>query len=408
MQKGGSVVTESPKWGITEHFGRIQRGTTQVCLDNASLRAYKINALILLGEDLSEDEIKTMSLDSYGQYEKERMEKNAWHVCKQLAERIDDAPVLKDYNTSRRVGRVSLPKSYSFLMLLSLIRTEMLQKTVMPKYPVRHILVRIESFIEDHYARGELFLEFCRDACKEQRDASSTLCSWCTINRWVGPETERIHQPAPDKQNTGHFIDVHETPTTGRTPDDYQPRKCLKDLYEQKAISAGNPNTIAAFCATYDVEEKHVIEYLGHLNDINIRDIRTREAKEKRRLEGELTYKDYQWGKLIENGKVEKLKVKQLDLYLKEHGLTTVGLKLDKRKAICFHYYRQKSSGNGNELSSSEEESEESDTESDDDENSEDDLVIADLDEQSTVRMPVLTFVPDDQIAEVTVQAHTI
>ena len=41
-------------------------------------------------------------------------------------------------------------------------------------------------------------------------------------------------------------------------------------------------------------------------------------------------------------------------------------------------------------------------------ENSEDDLVIADLDEQSTVRMPVLTFVPDDQIAEVTVQAHTI
>ena len=51
---------------------------------------------------------------------------------------------------------------------------------------------------------------------------------------------------------------------------------------------------------------------------------------------------------------------------------------------------------------------EESDTESDDDENSEDDLVIADLYEQSAVRMPVLTFVPDDQIAEVTVQAHTI
>ena len=102
-------------------------------------------------------------------------------------------------------------------------------------------------------------------------------------------------------------MDVYETPTKGRTPDDYQPRKCLKDLYEQNAITA--------FCATYNVEKKHVIEYLGHLNDINIRkDIRTREAKEKRRLEGELTYKDYQWGTLIENGKVEKLKVKQLDL----------------------------------------------------------------------------------------------
>ena len=77
------------------------------------------------------------------------------------------------------------------------------------------------------------------------------------------------------------------------------------------------------------------------------------------------------------------------------------------QKAIRYHYYQQRSLGNGNELSSSEEESEESDTELDDDEDSEDDLVIADLDEQSTVRMPVLTFVPDDQIAEVTVQANT-
>ena len=154
-------------------------------------------------------------------------------------------------------------------------------------------------------------------------------------------------------------MDEYETPTTRRTPDNYQPRKYLKDLYEQNTISAGNPNTIAAFCAMYNVEEKHVIEHLGHLNDINIRkDIRTREAKEKRRLEGELTYKDYQWGTLTENGKVEKLKVKQLDLYLKEHGLTTVGLKLDNIKAIRFHYYRQKSPGNGDELSSSEEESE--------------------------------------------------
>ena len=151
-------------------------------------------------------------------------------------------------------------------------------------------------------------------------------------------------------------------------------------MYEQNAISADNPNTTADFCATHNVEEKHVIEYLGHLNDINIRkDIRTRAAKEKRKLEDELTYKDYQYGIRIENGKVGKLKVRQLDLYFLEHGLATVGLNLDKIKAIRFHYYRQKSPGNGNELSSSEEESEESNTESDDDENSEDDLVIADL-----------------------------
>ena len=80
-------------------------------------------------------------------------------------------------------------------------------------------------------------------------------------------------------------MDVYKTQTIDRTPDDYLPTKCLKDLYEQNAISADNPNTIADFCAIYNVEEKHVIEYLGHLNDFNIRkDIRTRAAKEKRKL----------------------------------------------------------------------------------------------------------------------------
>ena len=108
------------------------------------------------------------------------------------------------------------------------------------------------------------------------------------------------------------------------------------------------------FSVTYNVEEKHVFEFLNHLNDIEIRkDIRAREAMEKKRLEEELTY---EWSTLIEKNKVQKLKVKQLDLYLKEHVLTTVGRKLDKIKVIRCHYYRQKSPGKGNaELSSSEE-----------------------------------------------------
>ena len=52
---------------------------------------------------------------------------------------------------------------------------------------------------------------------------------------------------------------------------------------------------------------------------------------------------------------------------------------------------------------SSEEDNEQSDTVSDHKENSEDDLVIADLDEQSIIQMPFLTFVPDEEIAEITV-----
>ena len=31
-QKGGSVVSENPKRGISENFRRIQRGSTEICL----------------------------------------------------------------------------------------------------------------------------------------------------------------------------------------------------------------------------------------------------------------------------------------------------------------------------------------------------------------------------------------
>lgn len=76
---------------------RTNSAISDALVDGATLEWEKYRRF----EDLSEDEIKAMSLHSYEQYEKERVEKNAWHVCKQVAERIDDAPVLKDYISSR-------------------------------------------------------------------------------------------------------------------------------------------------------------------------------------------------------------------------------------------------------------------------------------------------------------------
>ena len=81
--------------------------------------------------------------------------------------------------------------------------------------------------------------------------------------------------------------------------------------YSVSVINDGD--SIKSFCSKYNVDEKHA----------------------------ERTYKDFKWDvTLIESGKIEKLKVKQLDFYLKEHGLTTIGRKLDKVKAIRCHYYR--------------------------------------------------------------------
>ena len=102
---------------------------------------------------------------------------------------------------------------------------------------VKLLLVLIASNISPATSLDLSFLRSKYVLCCKR--FSSNLCSWCSNNRWVGPETERIPQPVPDPNNRGHF----------RTPDDYLSRKCLKDLYEEHPVSIINDgNTIKSFC----------------------------------------------------------------------------------------------------------------------------------------------------------------
>ena len=139
-------------------------------------------------EDLTKEEIKNMSLHTYEEYEKKRMEKNAWHVCKMVAERIDEAPVLNEYINSR----VSEPPEELFFFNsteLNTYRNASVNNKM--QVPGSAYFTKIEKFIDKHYLAGELFMEFCRIACKEQREGRIILCSWCSSKRWVGPETDR-------------------------------------------------------------------------------------------------------------------------------------------------------------------------------------------------------------------------
>ena len=124
-------------------------------------------------------------------------------------------------------------------------------------------------------------MEICRDSSKETEELSSDLSPLCYENRWVGPPTEIIPQPLSDPENPGHYMDVYDSPTQDengerRTSDDYLPRKCLKDLYGKKAINQENPDNIKAFSAKFCVEEKLVIDYLSHLQDIDHRKVEKR------------------------------------------------------------------------------------------------------------------------------------
>ena len=80
-------------------------------------------------------------------------------------------------------------------------------------------------------------------------------------------------------------------------------------------------------------------DYLRHLQDMEIRkDIRAREKEKDKGKE----YKDFSWSDIITDGKLSKSRVRELDLYLTQHGLNTTGLKPDKVKAISCHYFRGK------------------------------------------------------------------
>ena len=102
---------------------------------------------------------------------------------------------------------------------------------------------------------------------------------------------------------------------------------------------------------------------------------------------------------------MEKLRVRELDLYLNKHGLTTVGRKLDKVKAIRCHCYRHnKEAVITEELSSDEDEVESEDEEFESEEaESDNGFVFADLDEQSSPSATI-QFISDEQITAVVVQ----
>ena len=102
---------------------------------------------------------------------------------------------------------------------------------------------------------------------------------------------------------------------------------------------------------------------------------------------------------------MEKLQERELDLYLNKHGLTTVGRKLDKVKAIRCHYYRHnKDAVITDELSSDEDDVESEDEEFESEEaESDNDFVFADLDKRSSPSATI-QFISDEKITAVVVQ----
>ena len=126
-------------------------------------------------------------------------------------------------------------------------------------------------------------------------------------------------RPYPDysKLRDSHYLPSTKTPTSGRKPDDYQPRAQIKQLFREGKLKARDKKTVKEFSEKYIVSEKLVANYIEHLSDIEmIKDKRLTDNNRKRTERKQQEYKDIDWDDLYHRNQMSSLRVGELELYI--------------------------------------------------------------------------------------------
>ncbi|CAB4041881.1 Transient receptor potential cation channel subfamily A member 1, partial [Paramuricea clavata] len=201
---------------------------------------------------------------------------------------------------------------------------------------------KINAFIGNHYVYGELFMEYLKGACET---STGQLCDFCTNTPWVGPHMNRIPQPIPDyeKLPSYHYRSVFNTPINTDAglpwdPDDYMPRAQFgKDFAAGKRI-LGNPEEVKTFAKKYIVKEEYITQYVQHLQELEwAKEIRTRTRQADAAEKKNKSFEDYACQELLEDGKLGKLTVAELNKYLAHHNLPLTGKNADNVRTIVMH-----------------------------------------------------------------------
>ena len=153
--------------------------------------------------------------------------------------------------------------------------------------------------------------------------------------------------PDPEVLPELHYKSYKSTPVTNedatpREVDDFQPRVQLKELFSKQCISSEDTEKIHEFSTKYALEEKHVRAYLLHLEDLKFRkEKRSEKARCQREKTKEKTYRDYNWMQMLEENRLEMLKVEELNKYLAHHNLCGGSTKKQNLVKIISHLQQQ-------------------------------------------------------------------
>ncbi len=249
--------------------------------------------------------------------EMSRMEKNCWAVCNEVALRIDGSPgphcIMK--------GFIPQDKKYQFFHDKITVDTYFGVQSKVKKNttPGHSYYSKLEKFINDHFLRGQKYLEYVRGAC-HRAEADTELCEHCSKG-WRGPIVHRVPQPIPDQENPGHFMDVQKTQWIHRSVDDHQPRVQMDRLFQSDEIDLNDEESVKRFAIEYCVDEALVRKRLEHLIHLKrMKEKKKTAANEVQHKDSEKQYDDYQWEDMFQKREIPKQKVKVLDKFLIFHG----------------------------------------------------------------------------------------
>ena len=315
-------------------------------------------------QGMTDDEINSLTTKQFEDLEDERMERNAWQVAQEVADRIEGAPVLKEFMKSFLTPKVDDQFFFNKEHLDEYFSTSSVAvKKSVPRY---NYIQKIEQYYQDHFETGKLYMEFLRGDCCV---LASNLCSFCASLTSAPRIENRVPRPMPDPENPGHYFKAFDTPThvdgKRRSPDDFMPGVNIKKLYNQGKLRS--ENEVQDFALKFAVDTPLVEDQIKHHRVIELKkSMRQRQTVEENQNREEKTYADYDWGSLIIEGWLKTLRVAELNKYLNHHKLLPdrdLKTKDDKMRKIIGHFREDnnpvQSEDSGSELSDSSSEEEE-------------------------------------------------
>ena len=234
-------------------------------------------------DGLTDEEIENLSIEAHYRNEEVRLEKSAWRVGEEIAERIDGAPVLGEFIHSQLTPKIEDSHFFNQKYIKECQHATANKKPSVPRY---HYMQKLEAFnMQRHIQLGVMYLEYIRDSCDPD-----TKCEYCQKFNWQAPIMKRIPRPFPDDKKEAHYLDVFNTPTANangspREIDDSLPRARVKKLFSlgELIISSSDKETLKDLSKKLCVPVNVLQESVKHYEELKVlSNMRSRKRKQNK------------------------------------------------------------------------------------------------------------------------------